>query len=605
MQGPRGEQGNIGPTGLQGPAGIQGPPGPASTLTGPQGIQGIQGLVGPRGPTGIEGRTGPTGFTGPTGLQGPTGNTGPTGRQGVPGSATNTGATGPTGPAGYIGLDGAIGPTGPAGYVGSDGATGPTGAASTVTGPTGFTGPTGSAANAALWSHFTGLTGLDLANNTVTNVNSLSLSKSDSNLTPGNSGISGLALWLDGNDSASMTFSGSSVTQWNDKSGNGRHATSPVGTITYTAGVGLNFPGNAYMFSSLLATVQTESGFFVARSTGTNSQGILGCYYIYNRSISAIDTASGGYLSLVALASSGGATSTIAFPRNADTLVSYNVSSAFWINGTARGTGPSPTFGTGGTAGTTTIIGSTQRNTSTAWNGVIKEIIVYNTVLGTTDRQKIEGYLAWKWGLQGNLPVGHPYYSAAPLIAGGVVSNYATQSIDGNNNFQLSATNNIRLIRPTEYRSITTDVSTTSLTLSSTNYGGIWRLTNTGFNTLTLPTLGISDKGAFFKLFNSTASNLSVTITGTSDITSPYTINAGSEVDIYWNGANWYAVRNVGPTGSTGPTGPASTVTGPTGITGTAGTTGPTGAANTEGLMDAGGPTTDFTNEPLIDFGRV
>ena len=32
----------------------------------------------------------------------------------------------------------------------------------------------------------------------------------------------------------------------------------------------------------------------------------------------------------------------------------------------------------------------------------------------TTTRQLIEGYLAWRWGLEGNLPSDHPYKSAAP-----------------------------------------------------------------------------------------------------------------------------------------------------------------------------------------------
>ena len=44
----------------------------------------------------------------------------------------------------------------------------------------------------------------------------------------------------------------------------------------------------------------------------------------------------------------------------------------------------------------------------------IYEMLLYNAYLNTTDRQKVEGYLAWKWGLQANLPGGHPYASAAP-----------------------------------------------------------------------------------------------------------------------------------------------------------------------------------------------
>lgn len=44
----------------------------------------------------------------------------------------------------------------------------------------------------------------------------------------------------------------------------------------------------------------------------------------------------------------------------------------------------------------------------------IAEIILYNSVLVTLQVQQLEGYLAWKWGLQGNLPANHPYKNAPP-----------------------------------------------------------------------------------------------------------------------------------------------------------------------------------------------
>jgi hypothetical protein len=44
----------------------------------------------------------------------------------------------------------------------------------------------------------------------------------------------------------------------------------------------------------------------------------------------------------------------------------------------------------------------------------VAEIVLYNVVLTTTQIQYIEGYLAWKWGLQANLPSNHPHKSAAP-----------------------------------------------------------------------------------------------------------------------------------------------------------------------------------------------
>ena len=44
----------------------------------------------------------------------------------------------------------------------------------------------------------------------------------------------------------------------------------------------------------------------------------------------------------------------------------------------------------------------------------IAEIILYNTQFITSQVQLVEGYLAWKWGLQGNLPANHPYKNAPP-----------------------------------------------------------------------------------------------------------------------------------------------------------------------------------------------
>ena len=46
---------------------------------------------------------------------------------------------------------------------------------------------------------------------------------------------------------------------------------------------------------------------------------------------------------------------------------------------------------------------------------VIGEIILYNTVLTTNQIQQIEGYLAWKWGVQANLPSTHPLYTVQPF----------------------------------------------------------------------------------------------------------------------------------------------------------------------------------------------
>jgi hypothetical protein len=55
--------------------------------------------------------------------------------------------------------------------------------------------------------------------------------------------------------------------------------------------------------------------------------------------------------------------------------------------------------------------------TPTAWGRVaIKELVVFNSKLDTAGRQKMEGYLAWKWGLVAALPADHPYKDVPPKI---------------------------------------------------------------------------------------------------------------------------------------------------------------------------------------------
>jgi hypothetical protein len=39
-----------------------------------------------------------------------------------------------------------------------------------------------------------------------------------------------------------------------------------------------------------------------------------------------------------------------------------------------------------------------------------------NRVLSTTELQQLEGWAAWKWSFVANLPAGHPYKSAAPTV---------------------------------------------------------------------------------------------------------------------------------------------------------------------------------------------
>jgi hypothetical protein len=55
----------------------------------------------------------------------------------------------------------------------------------------------------------------------------------------------------------------------------------------------------------------------------------------------------------------------------------------------------------------------TNRGVSTRLNGYMGELVIAESCT-VECRQQMEGYLAHKWGLAGNLPSGHPYKDNAP-----------------------------------------------------------------------------------------------------------------------------------------------------------------------------------------------
>jgi hypothetical protein len=59
-------------------------------------------------------------------------------------------------------------------------------------------------------------------------------------------------------------------------------------------------------------------------------------------------------------------------------------------------------------------VGQINNAPTRAFKGWFAEIIYIDGVLSESDRQKVEGYLAWKWGLTANLPITHPYKTQPP-----------------------------------------------------------------------------------------------------------------------------------------------------------------------------------------------
>jgi hypothetical protein len=243
------------------------------------------------------------------------------------------------------------------------------------------------------------------------------------------------ALWLDAADASTITQSGGTVSQWNDKSGRGNHAinATTASQPTYQA-TGFNSRpalsfDNTDDFLGISSPVATSAedyfyaSVFQMRSGSGSWRMIMGGRPNFNNGNSA-----NALLQRMSNASQIGTHHT----DSTDTRIKVDVTDLFAPTiATLQRSG-----GTSGTGGTVTVtatgpsqasylttatqtwasaanavfqIGGKQAGGTTWLDGTISECIVLSRSATTLERQKLEGYLAHKWGLTANLPADHPY----------------------------------------------------------------------------------------------------------------------------------------------------------------------------------------------------
>ena len=256
------------------------------------------------------------------------------------------------------------------------------------------------------------------------------------------------ALWLDASDSSTITTAGAAVSAWNDKSGNARHfeqATSGLRPTHTTAALNglavVNFAAD-YLTSTAATSTwtflhnSTGSSVFAVAKAGTTSNpgatyGIAGT----NQGASAqigyslyySDDGINDYVgSLVGNGSASNAT-IINESENVWTANAYQVAAVVSDPGNATAASRSFIYMNGNTA-IANNVRTTTRSTSTASHnlsigaigssfpltGGVAEFVIVSGVASTDTRQRMEGYLAHKWGLTAGLPGGHPYKSTPP-----------------------------------------------------------------------------------------------------------------------------------------------------------------------------------------------
>ena len=226
--------------------------------------------------------------------------------------------------------------------------------------------------------------------------------------------ISNLALWLDAADTSTISESFNLVSQWNDKSGNNYHAVAQSGEEP-TTGVD-NINGKNVLYLGKLTKQQK-----INRSTPTNANW-QDVYIVSQYTGGSTFTDVPSIMSGVTTSASdngigGGANSGYGLYLNIWT-------DNFYLNGTTNdasnvvGTMSSPflvSFSQNTAISITGYQVGQDFTTGRGWKGVFGEVIAFNAKLSTADREKVEGYLAHKWGLTNNLPSSHPF-KVAPLF---------------------------------------------------------------------------------------------------------------------------------------------------------------------------------------------
>ena len=229
---------------------------------------------------------------------------------------------------------------------------------------------------------------------------------------------SALALWLDAEDAASITLNGSTVAQWNDKSGNNRHvsqattANQPTYNLTgFNSKPALDW-GTAFNVRSLFRTGMT--GYSPVRYFGVADYDGPDPFPGYHGLVTHNFT-SGRDLISVAPVGSG---------QNWDDFGSLG--NSYFLNGSTTSSQVAlPTISAPFVFATDfaqnenrsdLFIGNDRLAAQRGWRGKISEVIAVNTLPSTADRQRLEGYLAWKWALEANLPADHPFRNSPPTV---------------------------------------------------------------------------------------------------------------------------------------------------------------------------------------------
>jgi len=253
-----------------------------------------------------------------------------------------------------------------------------------------------------------------------------------------------LAIWLDANDASSFSLSGNTITSWNNKVGTTHNFNQKSGDPSRLAsGNGMsvvNFDGNDQLWTNDSFAPQNYTMLSIARYTGGQNGRVIGSKdinYLFGFWNNETDV-----FHFNSWLHNGTKTYDTRWHLHAATQTGLDKGNTWtdFQQGANEGTGSHDSTWWPGKIS----LGAWQ-NLSETSKGEVAELVVFNEVLSTTDRQKIESYLAHKWGLSSNIPSSHPFKSTSPIMDPRDLESYTTDLtnlVAGNSYFyRVAATN--------------------------------------------------------------------------------------------------------------------------------------------------------------------
>ena len=229
-------------------------------------------------------------------------------------------------------------------------------------------------------------------------------------------GISSLAVWLDGEDTSTITHSGGSISQWNDKSGNGRNfvQSTSADQPSLVSGVGGALGSAQYVeFSQPNDSMSVATNFAYSTASGAGEQWSAAIVFYYHAfsgssntnlaylikpqgaSVTPASNSSGVVEAEWFKYSQGGFSSNPELVENTAYVLlvtNDNANVTLRLNGVAHTKGtPNSTYGTTATG---YVLGW-----SFNANMYIAEFCHFNQALSASEITQLESYLTSKWNV--------------------------------------------------------------------------------------------------------------------------------------------------------------------------------------------------------------